>query len=143
MNPTADPPQRGPASRTQHRRTRRGQEEGLTTLEWLLVVAAVAGLAALAVVLVNNIVDDTAERLAQTDSRQVAYDLATTELTERWTAEAPTTSEEAARINRDYAQDCRQLGIVYADVGRTIFVKPGRYEHPTPGWEHPSICTLT
>ena len=143
MSPSIAQPRPGPASRAHRRRACGRGEEGLTTLEWLLVVAAVAGLAALAVVLVNNIVDDTAERLAQTDSRQVAYDLATTELIERWTAEAPTTSEAAARINRDYAQDCRQLGIVYADVGRTIFVKPGRYEDSTPGWKHPPICTLT
>ena len=36
-------------------------EEGLTTLEWLLIVAAIAGLAALAVVLVQTVVNETAE----------------------------------------------------------------------------------
>ena len=34
----------------------RRDHSGLTTLEWLLIVAAVAGLAALAVVLVQNVV---------------------------------------------------------------------------------------
>ena len=36
-----------------------GTTAGLTTLEWLLIVAAVAGLAALAVVLVQHSVDET------------------------------------------------------------------------------------
>ena len=36
-------------------------ERGLTTLEWLLIVAAIAGLAALAVVLVQTVVNETAE----------------------------------------------------------------------------------
>ena len=143
MNLTTSQPRPGPASLAHRRRACGRGENALTTLEWLLVVAAVAGLAALAVVLVTNIVDDTAERLADVNSRQVAYDLATTELAERWTAETPTTNEEAQRINRDYTQDCRQLGIVYADVGRTLFVKPGTYQHPTPGWQHPPICSLT
>ena len=132
------------SARQAHRRRGCGRGgEALTTLEWLLVVAAVAGLAALAVVLVSNVVDDTAERLAEVDNRQVAYDLATTQLAERWTAETPTSSEEARRINREYTQDCHQLGILYADVDHTIFVKPGTYQHPTPGWQHPPICSLT
>ena len=39
----------------------RRDDSGLTTLEWLLIVAAVAGLAALAVVLVQNVVSDTSQ----------------------------------------------------------------------------------
>ena len=74
----------------------------------------------------NNVVDDTAEGLSQTNSRQTAYDLATTELTERWTAETPTTPEEADRINRDYTQDCRQLGIIYTDVAIVLCLSSAR-----------------
>ena len=39
-------------------------EAGLATLEWLLIVAAVAGLAALAVVLVASSVEETGDRFA-------------------------------------------------------------------------------
>lgn len=42
---------------------------GLATLEWLLIVAAVAGLAALAVVLVQSQVENTAERVSDPDAR--------------------------------------------------------------------------
>ena len=117
-------------------------EAGLTTLEWLLVVAAVAGLAALAVVLVRNVADDTAERLTQVNRRQLAYDLATTELTERWGAETPTTPEEAERINRDYAADCRDLSIIYADVPFRLFLKPGSYVPPQAGWSVFPVCAF-
>ena len=54
---------------------RRG-EDGLTTLEWLLIVAAVAGLAALAVVLVTNVVDDTAEQIGGSSARKTAAEIA-------------------------------------------------------------------
>ena len=50
------------------RRRRRG-DRGLTTLEWLLITAAVAGLAALAVVLVQVYVGDTGDRIANPDPR--------------------------------------------------------------------------
>jgi hypothetical protein len=68
---------------------RRRGDAGLTTLEWLLIVATVAGMAALAVVLVQGAVGDTAEDVASHSARQQAAVLATLELTERWQAEIP------------------------------------------------------
>ena len=50
----------------------RRDDSGLTTLEWLLIVAAVAGLAALAVVLVQNVVRDTGEQIASNSARMQA-----------------------------------------------------------------------
>ena len=44
-------------------------DQGLTTLEWLLITAAVAGLAALAVVLVQAYVEDTGDRIANPNPR--------------------------------------------------------------------------
>ena len=81
-------------------------EAGLTTLEWLLVVAAVAGLAALAVVLVQNVVGGTAEQIDSSDARQTAADLAVTSLAERWRAAVPT---DAAQANKTrWAQPATQ-----------------------------------
>lgn len=60
----------------------RDDESGLTTLEWLLIVAAVAGLAALAVVLVTNVVDDTSEQISGSDTRETAARLAADEITQ-------------------------------------------------------------
>ena len=55
---------------------KRRDESGLTTLEWLLIVAAVAGLAALAVVLVTNVVSDTSEDICRPERPQTAAELA-------------------------------------------------------------------
>ena len=57
------------APKPRRRLFHRDDESGLTTLEWLLIVAAVAGLAALAVVLVQNVVDDTAEQISGSSAR--------------------------------------------------------------------------
>ena len=47
-------------------------EDGLATLSWLLIVAAVAGLAALAVVLVYYFVEDTGDRFVAPNPRRTA-----------------------------------------------------------------------
>ena len=110
-------------------------EEGLTTLEWLLVVAAVAGLAALAVVLVQNVVGDTAEQVASNDARQTAADLSVTELAERWRAEVPADQPQADEINRRYSQRCSQLGIIYADISLKVEAKDGDFDtNAGRGW---------
>lgn len=75
---------------------------GLTTLEWLLIVAAVAGLAALAVVLVQNVVDDTAEQLAANNARVTAAQVAAKAITDD-----SGDNQEAA---------CNRLNITYSDA---------------------------
>ena len=97
------------------------------------MVAAVAGLAALAVVLVQNVVGDTAEQVASNDARQTAADLSTTELAERWRAAVPADQSQADEINRRYSQRCSQLGIIYADISLKVEAKDGSYT-VGPGW---------
>lgn len=103
-------------------------ESGLTTLEWLLVVAAVAGIAALAVVLVQNVVDSTAESIADHSARQEAASLATRELRMRWRAESPATQAVADELNRVYSHKCNQLGIIYNDIDLTPRAYPGDFD---------------
>ena len=110
-----------------------GGEAGLTTLEWLLVVAAVAGLAALGVVLVQRVVGGTAERVESTDARQTAADLAVTSLAPRWQAEVPTSQREADEINRRYKRRCLQLGVIYSDIDLRAEALEGAYTGGT-GW---------
>ena len=108
-------------------------DNGLTTLEWLLVVAAVAGLAAFGVVVVQNVVGGTAESVASHSARQEAAELATTVLSERWQAASPTSQPSADRINRIYSDKCRRLGIIYGDVDLIPEPAPGIYRSGT-GW---------
>ena len=110
---------------------------GLTTLEWLLVVAAVAGLAAVAVVLVQTVVGGTAERVESHSARQEAAELAALELTQRWLAKTPGSQQDADDINRDFSQKCRTLGIIYGDIDLTPQLAPGKFQSSPTGWMPP------
>ena len=103
-------------------------------MEWLLVVAAVAGLSALAVVLVQNVVGGTAEQIESHSARQEAAWLATFELTARWKAEVPQSQAEADELNREYAQKCSALGIIYGDIDLVPKPAPGNFLQNT-GWD--------
>ena len=96
---------------------RRRNNRGLTTLEWLLIVAAVAGLAALAVVLVQNVVDETAEQISGSSARLTAARVAAAEITE----EASEASNEAEQADKDKGkaaarEKCLRLRITYGDA---------------------------
>ena len=106
------------------------------------MVAAVAGLAALAVVLVQNVVGETAEQVASHSARREAAELAAAVQQERWRADAPRDEPDAARINGLYSARCRRLGIIYADIS----LRPDRLVGtPVPNggsWDREPICTL-
>ena len=108
------PPTPGPPPR----RGRRRNDRGLTTLEWLLIVAAVAGLAALAVVLVQNVVDDTAEQIADSSARLTAAEVAAAEITEDAKTEAykESDSTKLVRVNSEAKQKCERLRITYGSA---------------------------
>ena len=88
----------------------------MTTLEWLLIIAAVAGLAALAVVLVQSYVEDTGDRIANPDPRVTsaihsAFDVETD-------ARAASTQdfEMWADWERRFAQRCSLIAVLYSDA---------------------------
>ena len=110
------------------------REEGLTTLEWLLVVAAVAGLAAVAVVGVQNVVGDTVEDVASHSARQQAAELMVSELTQRWRAAVPT-SQSVERINDVFVSRCRQTGVIYADISLRTESSRGGLDSGGTGWD--------
>ena len=101
---------------------RRHDMRGLTTLEWLLIVAAVAGLAALAVVLVQNVVDDTAEQLGGASARATAANVAADTVVR----EAMTAQPSDARFNTwqkwelYFEARCERLEILYSDTNLSV-----------------------
>ena len=113
-------------------RLRRGRadERGLTTLEWLLIVAAVAGLAALAVVLVQNVVDETAEEISNQSARGTAARVAGERITREARAALPANADsavamgDAASAHRQaqqnaqerYSAACDRIEITYGDI---------------------------
>ena len=162
---TADPAFGTPRHEAQAiERLRRGKadERGLTTLEWLLIVAAVAGLAALAVVLVQNVVDDTAEQISGSSARGTAAQVAAERITREKRARLPTLAEAQAvdtdtkvgnlntanagsgtaamdaiidkqnAVNAEGTDECARLAITYGDI-KGLSVK----------WEAATVATKT
>ena len=109
-----------PGHQIRPRRRFRRDESGLTTLEWLLIVAAVAGLAALAVVLVNTVVDDTAEQISGNSARRTAAELAAAEITQNahdaGTTTSLTTQADWNALEASHERDCNRLEITYGDI---------------------------
>ena len=125
---------REPRSRGRVRLTARSSyrsDSGLTTLEWLLIVAAVAGLAALAVVLVQNVVDETAEEIAGNSARETAAKVAADRIdadarTEIRNADSDTDATKITinqanldSINSEFESKCGRLKITYSDINLT------------------------
>ena len=118
------PAPEGPRRPTERRwPKRRADESGLTTLEWLLIVAAVAGLAALAVVLVQNVVGDTAEQIAGSSARRTAASLAADSIVRDAgddLDDQPTDAKTWGDWSDFYESKCERLSLTYGDAGITV-----------------------
>lgn len=96
---------------------RRSTESGLITLEWLLVVGAIAGLAASSVVIVQQVLDDHSEVPADPLVRMLEADVAAA-----WVAaEAQATFDAQpgaynAAVNHGFDTRCQGVGADFADV---------------------------
>ena len=116
-----DSPEPAPQHRSRRQRPgRRAGDRGLTTLEWLLIVAAVAGIAALAVVMVQNVVSDTSEQIAGSSAREVAAKLAGEQVvtdSRRHIDDQPVNARTWGNWRAFYQSRCKRLQITYGDAG--------------------------
>jgi len=101
-------------------------------LEWLLVVAALAGLAALAVVVAQRVVGDTAEQISGSSPRRAAAELAAFESQLRARAAGGGTW---AQWEARFTETCVQIAVLYADAGvemRAAFARPTGHSGADP-----------
>ncbi len=99
------------------------------------MVAAVAGLAAVAVVVVQRVVGGTAGDVASHSARQQAAELMAAELTQRWQAVVPT-EQSVGAVNRVFVARCRQIGVLFADIDLSPDPRTGRVAPGTmAGWD--------
>ena len=100
----------------------RADESGLTTLEWLLIVAAVAGLAALAVVLVQNVVDETAQEISGSSARKTAAKVSAANVIEESKNADPTDDRfnTWAKWDNYFTAKCNRIGVTFADADVTV-----------------------
>ena len=124
----------------QHDHGSRG-DSGLTTLEWLLIVAAVAGLAALAVVLVQRVVGDTSEEIAGQSARETAAKVAATRITDSARAEGLVTGADVNAVNDKYRRECNRLRVLYSDAGITTEYTPG--VESGGAWDTDPLCDVS
>ena len=123
MNIPQPAPVRKPKQSIRERLPKHRDDSGLTTLEWLLIVAAVAGLAALAVVLVTQVVSETGEQIAGHSARLTSASLAADNIEQDLLLEvaaAATTELDSAAEGTAFAADsvrlCGRLTINYSDL---------------------------
>ena len=104
---------------------------GLATLGWLLITAAVAGLAALAVVLVQAYVEDTGERISNPDPR------VTSAIHSAFNVEADAKAASDADFDlwadweRHFSQECGLIAVLYSDAD--VEVVHNNFERATGG----------
>ena len=97
----------------------RADESGVTTLEWLLIVAAVAGLAALAVVLVQNVVSETSEQIAGSSARLTAAQVAASSVEAEAKQPATITDDRWKSWNKwdnYFTAKCERIEITFSDA---------------------------
>ena len=107
--------QPGPRRPARHRHrpeSGRHTERGLVTLEWLLLVGAIAGLAASSVLVVQRVLDDSAELPADPAVRVIDADIAAAFLAR----EADAAALDGVIDFADYQQRCWNLRAAFDDV---------------------------
>ena len=92
----------------------RRRDDGIASLEWLLVTAGVAAIVATAVVVVQVTVRDVGIEASQHRARFRTAEIAADALTREWRAHTPSDQFEAAQINRRYGERCARLGVTHA-----------------------------
>ena len=93
-------------------------EFGLVTLEWLLIVGAIAGIAAGSVLAVQRVVDNSTDRPAQRDVRVIDAEIAAASVAQEATEEEAA-NPPAYRTNmRDvvFSAQCQDVATEFNDV---------------------------
>ena len=102
-------------------------DKGLTTLEWLLILGAVAGLAALAVVLVYHFVEDTGERFAAPIPRRTVAAVQAAEVVSAAKSAAAGDFDTWDEWERYFGAKCRRIDITIGDeriaVATNVFMR--------------------
>ena len=98
-------------------------------MEWLLITAAVAGLAALAVVLVQAYVEDTGQRMSNPDPRVTSAIYSASEVETRAKAASADHFDLWAGWESHFSQKCSRISVLYSDVGVEVvhnnFIRAG------------------
>ena len=145
-------------SQASHPPSRGSDQRGVITLEWLLIVGAVAGLAATSVLAVQRVLDDTSEVPVDPQVRVLEADIAAAFIAAEATAWRANLLDANILADSDYDgffQRCeRDLVVTFGDVvSRARFEPPDEYDWDVPeelakyhddnlGFKAPARCTV-
>ena len=122
-------------------------DRGLITLEWLLVVGAVAGLAASSAVIVQQVLDDHSEVPADPLVRMLEADVAAAWVAvEAQAAFNDDPSAYTSDANRRFADRCAGVSVDFGDVvadATAVWVGPDQgFDPGDPLDDTPAQCTV-
>jgi hypothetical protein len=121
-------------------------DAGLITLEWLLIVGAIAGLAASSVLVVQRVIDDTADVPADPVVRLLEADIeAAFVASEAQAAFGQALNSGPAYVDGDFADRC-QVNITqdFGDVvASAAWIPPADNGTPDIGDDVPARCVVT
>ena len=125
----------------------RDDERGVIALEWLLIVGAVAGLAAMSTLIVQRVVDDSSEVPVDPLVRVLEADIAAAFLASE--ADTAALSQEAPYIDADFEQRCEVAllaafgGVVHTAQWRSPVTIPADPPTDPPTLETGARCEVT
>ena len=109
--------------------SRRDDESGLTTLEWLLITAAVAAVAAIAVVLVRDTVETQAEQITSHPATHAAARLMALDVEEDSKLADPAVFDTWAEWEHHFRQRCARITITHG--ADNVRVAANQFNGPT------------
>ena len=118
-------------------------ELGLITLEWLLIVSAIAGIAASSVLAVQIAIDNSTDLPDRPDVRVVDAEIAAATVASEATEAMRVNPSNYAAENADFERRCEEVANEYSDVVQIwVWVWPTAAGSPL-ALENPAICRLT
>ena len=116
------------------------RDSGLASLEWLLIIAAVGGLAAIMVGAVQQLLDDATEISTDRSVRLLEANVVAAELSSQAVAASDgSDSEPNAAVLAQLGEHCQQLALSYSDAVSTAEWTAVSLADGTTAW----TCRLT
>ena len=118
-------------------------ELGLITLEWLLIVGAIAGIAASSVLAVQIAIDNSTDLPDRPDVRVVDAEIAAATVASEATEAMDANPGGYSQHDPDFKRRCEEVAHEYSDVVQIeVWVEPTAAGSPL-ALENPAKCRLT
>lgn len=116
-------------------------ERGLVTLEWMLIVGAIAGLAAVSVLTVQRVLDTATDLPADPDTLIVDAEITAAKLADEATQAMRDNPPGYHALNSAFSDRCTKIATTR---NSSVIAGPPLWTSPKPGPPvEPAVCKLT